>query len=158
MIIVFSLIDALQGPLWVSVQATGNIRNYQILMSVLILSNLPVTYFILKLIPIPELALVVRVMINVVTSVARIVYLKNLCDFPVKKYLSYVLLKSLFVSIISLPIPIFFYIMIENELLKLVLTIILCIVLTLFSIYCFGINKAEKIFVKEFLRKKFHLI
>ncbi len=158
LIIVFSLIDALQGPLWVSVQATGNIRNYQILMSVLILSNLPVTYFIFKLISIPELALVVRVMINVVTFVARIMYLKRLCDFPVKKYLSYVLLKSLFVVIISMPIPIFFYFVIESELLKLILTIILCLVLTLFSIYCLGINKGEKIFVKGLIKKKLHLI
>lgn len=41
LIIIFSILDAIQGPLWASVQATGKIRTYQILMSVLILANLP---------------------------------------------------------------------------------------------------------------------
>ena len=36
LMIIFSLLDAIQGPLWVSVQATGKIRNYQILMSIML--------------------------------------------------------------------------------------------------------------------------
>ena len=44
----FTMVDALQGPLWVSVQATGKIRNYQILMSILILSSVPVSYVLLN--------------------------------------------------------------------------------------------------------------
>ena len=65
LMLVFSLIDAVQGPLWVSAQATGKIRNYQIIMSTLILLNLPVSYLLLRLFFIFELAILTKVIIYI---------------------------------------------------------------------------------------------
>lgn len=152
LLIIFSLIDAVQGPLWVSAQATGEIRNYQLLMSFLILLNLPVTYVILKLIPIAELALVVRILINLVTAVARVVYLKRLYSFPIARYLKEVVLLGIIVAVVSFIMPSFVYLYSTGWLMS-IITAFLCIVCTIVAIYFIGLKKSERNLVKSYINK-----
>lgn len=102
--IIFSMIDALSGPLWISVQATGNIKRYQILMSALIISNLPIMYIMLLAGISPVYVLFIRVVINLITHFARIVYLKRNIDFPVGQYLWNVMARITAMTAISLPL------------------------------------------------------
>ncbi|HIY37455.1 MAG TPA: lipopolysaccharide biosynthesis protein, partial [Candidatus Paraprevotella stercorigallinarum] len=155
LLIIFSLIDAVQGPLWVSAQAAGEIRNYQLLMSFLILLNLPVSYVILKIIPIAELALVVRVLINLVTAVARVVYLKRLYSFPVARYLKEVVLLGMIVTIVSSMIPSFVYLCSTGWLMATV-TAFLCIACTIMAIYTIGLKEFERNLVKSYMNKIIH--
>jgi len=155
LLIIFSLIDAVQGPLWVSAQATGEIRNYQLLMSFLILLNLPVSYVILKIIPIAELALVVRVLINLVTAVARVVYLKRLYSFPVARYLKEVVLLGMIVTIVSSMMPSFVYLCSTGWLMATV-TAFLCIACTIMAIYTIGLKEFERNLVKSYMNKIIH--
>ena len=134
LLIIFSLIDAIQGPLWVSAQATGEIRNYQLLMSFLILLNLPATYILLKIIPIAELALVVRVLINLLTAAARVVYLKRLYLFPVMRYLKEVVWAGIIVTMLSSIMPLLVH-QYSTNWWMVVATVLLCIVCTLVTIY-----------------------
>ena len=143
LLIIFSLIDAIQGPLWVSAQANGEIRNYQLLMSSLILLNLPVTYVILKIIPIAELALVVRVAINVITALVRVLYLNRLFSFPVTRYIKKVVAACVGVSATSLLFP---YLIYQNTdgFLQLCYTILSSLVCTLASVYLIGLSCNER--------------
>ena len=143
LLIIFSLIDAIQGPLWVSAQANGEIRNYQLLMSSLILLNLPVTYVILKIIPIAELALVVRVAINVITALVRVSYLNRLFSFPVTRYIKKVVAACVGVSATSLLFP---YLIYQNTdgFLQLCYTILSSLVCTLASVYLIGLSCNER--------------
>lgn len=153
LVIIFSLIDAWQGPLWVSAQATGKIKNYQLLMSCLILLNLPLTYILVKFIHIPELALIVRVFINIITSIARVLYLKHLYNFPVVKYIKSVILRSLLVVAIAVPIPAILYNMIDKSLLGTIIIIVACMIITIMAIYYIGITSKEKLYIKSIVRK-----
>ena len=155
LLIIFLLIDAIQGPLWVSAQATGDIRNYQLLMSFLILLNLPVSYVILKIIPIAELALVVRVLINLVTAVARVAYLKRLYSFPIARYLKEVVLLGMIVTIVSSLIPSFVYLCSTGWLMAIV-TVFLCIACTIMAIYTIGLKELERNLVKSYMNKTIH--
>lgn len=102
--IVFCMIDALSGPLWISVQATGDIKRYQILMSALIFSNLPVMYLMLLVGISPEYVIAVRVAINLITHLVRIVYLKRHLDFPAMYYMKSVMLRVGIMTLTSLPL------------------------------------------------------
>ena len=105
LMLLFSLIDAIQGPLWMAVQAIGNIRNYQILISVLVLLNLPITYIFLISFKKPEIALIVRVSINIITAAARVLYLNHMNRFPIGIYMKEVVLKCIVILLVSYPIP-----------------------------------------------------
>ena len=155
LLIIFSLIDAIQGPLWMSAQATGKIKHYQLLMSCLILLNLPVTYVVLKLFPIAELGLVIRVSINIVTAVVRVVYLKLLFPFPVIRYVKETVGTCIVVSVMSVLFPWLIY---QNTdgLSQLCLTISASLVCTLVFIYIIGLSCSERQIVLNIIRRIFN--
>ena len=154
LMLLFLLIDSVQGPLWVSAQATGKIKNYQILMSSLILLNLPITYLLLMFFKVSEIALIVRVFINFVTAIARVVYLNKLYDFPIKRYLTEVLLPCCATLAVSYLIPYYIY---EN-IGKPAITIIISLLCAFVAIFTLGINSNERNFVltkiKQIIHKK----
>ena len=155
LLIIFSLIDAIQGPLWMSAQATGKIKHYQLLMSCLILLNLPVTYVVLKLFPIAELGLIIRVSINIVTAVVRVVYLKLLFPFPVIRYVKETVGTCIVVSVMSVLFPWLIY---QNTdgLSQLCLTISASLVCTLVFIYIIGLSCSERQIVLNIIRRIFN--
>ena len=101
LLVIFCFIDALSGPLWYSVQATGNIKRYQIIMSVCILSNIPLSYIALKLGCAPIVCLYIRVGINLLIHFIRVFYLKGLMEFPSIQYLKDVMLPVCLVTVVS---------------------------------------------------------
>lgn len=109
LMIVFSMIDALSGPLWNSVQAIGKIRNYQILVASIISLNVPFAYLVLKLGFSPIVVLAVRVVINLVLHFVRIFYLRGIFGFPSWQYIKGVMFRVLVVTLFSLPLPVLIF-------------------------------------------------
>ena len=157
LMIVFSLIEALQGPLWVSVQATGRIRNYQLLMSFFIFSNLPIAYIALKFFKSPELVLVIRVLVNVITSIVRILYIRRLYTFPVFRYLKEVISIAGIVTLLSFPIPYIVYHSIPTWY-GLLSSISLALICTIITVYIIGLKRGEKEYFNKAIRKIIHLV
>lgn len=103
MLMGFMLIDAISGPLWSAVQATGRVRNYQILMSSIILLSLPLAWLVLRLGYPPEAAIGARVAVNLVCFVARVAYMGRRMAFPIGKYLKEVVLVAAAVTVLAAP-------------------------------------------------------
>ena len=147
--IIFSLLDAIQGPLWVSVQATGKIRDYQILMSLMILANLPLSYLFLKLDYVPEIVLVVRCILNFLILFVRLGYLRHLYDFPMWRYLREVICRVICITVIS-------YGMISClsmdilPIVKILEVIFFSVIGNLFLVYILGFdNKERQLIIKQ---------
>lgn len=153
LMIIFSLLDAIQGPLWVSVQATGKIRNYQILMSIIILANLPLSYLFLKMGFQAEVVLFIRCMLNFFILFVRLWYLKRLYSFPGSRYLLEVITPVLLVSGLSYCIIKFFPINSYSGLFKVIFVTIISLLANMMLIYSIGLDKKEKKIVKSQLRK-----
>lgn len=147
LMLVYLLIDSIQGPLWVSVQATGKIRNYQIMMSLLILMNLPITYVLLVFFRIPEIALLVRIAINFVTAMARVIYLNHLYGFPVRRYLSESVCKCMLVLIISFPLPYIMHRITSVTFTNTILNLIVAFMCAIIAITFIGLNLKERVLV-----------
>lgn len=103
--LIFVLIDAISAPLWISVQAIGKIRNYQLLMSFLIFLNIPVSWLLLHLGKDVEVVMQVRVGINFLTFVSRIIYLQKKKIISFWLYMQEVMSRVVIVSAISVPLP-----------------------------------------------------
>ena len=153
LMICFCLIDALSGPLWYSVQATGKIRNYQIIVSSIIFINLPLSYIILRLGLSPVYALGCRVGLNMVTHVYRIFYLRHKIGLDIRKYCIEVMLRILITTLMALPIPIMlFKSMNPSSLIHVLLYLAIVIVQTVIVIYMVGIDKQERHFIQNKIR------
>lgn len=152
LMLIFALLDALQGPLWYSVQATGKIRNYQILMSFMILANLPIAYVCLKLGYSPSSALIVRCIINLATLFVRLWYLNRLYKFPIMEFVNGVLGRIIPITIIAYLVA---YIPIEatTPLIKIVIIVAMTIVANIMLTLSIGLNKDERLVVERNIKR-----
>ncbi len=153
LILCFLLVDALSAPLWISVQAMGNIKNYQLMMSFLILLNLPLSYIALFLGSSPESILYIRVFVNLITHGTRIVYLHKRISFPTWTYTKDVIGVVLLVTILSIPLPYWIADM-GNSWSGFIFSSIVSVFMTLSVIYLVGLSNEEKVFVKKIVLTK----
>ncbi|MCK4983262.1 MAG: hypothetical protein KAS17_10080 [Victivallaceae bacterium] len=151
LIILYLLIDVISAPLWISVQATGEIRNYQIMMGILIILNLPLAYIFLKLGFLPESVLLARIIIDLLSLLARILYTRSKIGLPVRLYLREVILIIFLVTLLALPFPLLVSYHMSNFS-GLVVTSIISLISTGLCIYLIGLKKEEKMFLKRLIR------
>ena len=146
-LIIFSLlIESLAAPFWMAVQAIGRIRNYQLLISVIILMNIPLGYVSLKLGMGPVSILVIRLFVGIITYIARVVYLKRCITFSLWNYTKDVVFVIILVTMLSIPLPIW----INSRLSSwnaLFVTTLLSLIITSLMVYLMGMSKRERKFI-----------
>ncbi|MDL2320364.1 lipopolysaccharide biosynthesis protein [Alistipes sp. OttesenSCG-928-B03] len=149
----FLLVDAISGPLWTAVQATGNIRRYQILMSSIIFLNLPLAYLVLRAGMPPESAFAVRLGMNIIAFAVRVGYLGRNLGFPVWAYVRQVVLVAAVVTALAVPVPM--WVACHTEGLRgLILTTLSSCVWTGAVIFAVGMGRSERGFVIRAIRKR----
>lgn len=153
LMILFSLLDAIQCPLWISVQAIGKIKNYQILMSILILFNLPLSWIALRMGFPPTSVLMIRVIVNVVTYLIRMFYVKKLFQFPVFKYVKCVIIPCSLLSILSYWVINLFAINFDGWSKILIITMSSVALNSLCAI-ALCLDKSEKLMLKNLIKSK----
>ena len=152
LIILYLLFDAASAPLWISVQATGKIRNYQIFMSILILLNLPFSYLCLRAGLSPYSVWLIRFLLNIIAYLFRFVYLKRVMDFSPVDYLKKVVFVIFIVTFLVIPIP-WCLVYITDKPWGIILGIIVSLFSTVSIVYFIGLTKSETDFVKVLVRK-----
>lgn len=155
LILVFMLIEAMSAPLWMFVQATGQIRNYQILMGTIIFLNFPLAYVTLS-VGLPVFYVwVVRILVNILTFIARCIYIKRKFTFPIKQYIKNVIFPIIYVSALVLPVPMVIHTLISDHWLNFILTINISLLISSVVIFFVGINNYEKNIIVNAIKSKF---
>ena len=94
--LIFSLCESLARPMVTALLATGDIRNYQIIVGGLQLMNLPVSYVLLRNGCDAEVTVVVSIVISVICIFVRLFIMKRQMNFPVRSFF-----RRVFVNIVS---------------------------------------------------------
>lgn len=149
LILVFMMLEALSGPLWMYVQATGQIRNYQILMSALIALNLPIVFIVLKIGWPVYWVWIIRILVDILVIVVRCIYVKRKFAFPSERFVYMVFLPVLLVTILSLPLPILAKNVISGYWTGIIATTCISVVVSPIVIYAVGMNSYEKDFIRK---------
>lgn len=97
------VIASLIGPLHTLIQASGKVKIYQIIISGILLLNLPISYFLIQANYGAEITFIVALGLNLISYFIRIFLLKHLIAFDVLLYLK----RIIFPVIISLGIVAF---------------------------------------------------
>ena len=144
-IFVFLLAESVSRPIITAKNATGRIRNYQIVVGGVLLLMLPLSYICLKL----GASVVVVAISNAFTAtlaiVARMYMLRG--DFPCwssRVYFKRVILNALMVSAAASALPLLLYHNMEEGWLRLILTTFLSAVCTVLSILYVGSTSSER--------------
>lgn len=148
----YSLISAMSAPLWMSVQATGKIRMYQLIVSAFILANLPLAYLVLKFGFSPVIVLVVRVAMNAITTLWRVFYLRRKIGLPALKFLLQVVVRSGAVGLVGTLVAFAVYAAFPQVVLRTILSSCAGIIAVGFAALVIGFDRGERRFFLEFIR------
>jgi len=104
LIIIVSLITQLTVGLQVAIQSVGRIKVYQVVVSLLLMLNLPVSYFLLKAGMAPHVVLVSAICIEAVTCSYRVLAAHKLTGLAIGDYLRKGVLTSLLPVVLAFGI------------------------------------------------------
>lgn len=107
LILLSSIFDALSGPLWSSVQATGEIKKYQLAISSILSLNILFSYLLLVNGGNPCSVLIVKLLLNVAIYVYRIFYLNRIGLLNIREYANTMFVKSLIIILLMVLISAF---------------------------------------------------
>lgn len=156
LILIFSLIDAIIGPLWMVSYAIGNIKNYQIVAFSFSILLLPLAYIFFKFGFPPYIIVILRIGCNILFSLWRLGYLQKRMTFPIREYCIRVLFPCFIISIISCLISFFcFYFTRKNVIVQFFASCSVTVIINVLLMYCFGCNKNEKQLVLKILKRVF---
>lgn len=153
LVIIIQLIDSLSGPLMTAAQASGKIKLYQTVVGLLLLSILPIAYFCLKLGLSVYSVFYINILIAVIALFVRLTIISSLVGLNKRAFISDVLVKSIIVSLATLMLPYILYLKMDDGLLRLIIIMALTMIGFITSVYLFGLNMGEKIFIKERLKR-----
>lgn len=147
LVLIFAMSESISGPLITAMLATGNIRNYQIIVGGLQILNLPTSYILLSLGAIPETVLIVAVLISQCCLMARLYMLKKMIKLKIKDYLKKVYFNIITVSIIAIILPICMQERLAENFINFLLSSLICMLCTYLSIYYIGCSYEERKFI-----------
>ena len=101
LVLIMILIDSMVGPITTALQATGRIKWFQIIISIIMLANIPIAWAWLTLNKNPYVVLYVSIMTSTIGLVARLILLHNEISFSYTSYIKKVLFRIFPVFIIS---------------------------------------------------------
>ena len=141
------LISTLSRPLITAQNATGNVRNYQIVVGGIEMLNLPVSFCCLYYGMDPYSVVVVNVIVNVLSLFARIYMLPfTVPSFRPFGFIKEVLVVCTEVAILTSILSYMCYKLVPNNFFGFTINVILCIFLTSIAVYFVGCNRRERLF------------
>jgi O-antigen/teichoic acid export membrane protein len=155
LVLVLILIDSLSTPLVTAIQATGKIKEHQVIVGVLLLLIIPSSYFFLNLGYSPEITLYIAIIVYLIILFFRLYIVWKLLDFPVMNFIFDIFVKNIFIVIFSFSLPIFLRYLLDESIIRLIIIFFVSLIWTSINIYFIGLLKSEKRFFLQSIQKHF---
>lgn len=150
-----TLMTLLGNTMYTAILSTGNIKKYQIAVTVVGCLVFPLTWLAFSMGLPPETTYYIYIVIYFLLNFVRVYIAKELMDFPIKLYIFDVILKVVIVSIISFILPLLVVCYLEEGFFRLCVICIVSFFSTIYVIYVFGLEKIEREMV---YKKTFRLL
>jgi O-antigen/teichoic acid export membrane protein len=153
LILILTLTEILSRMLITAQNATGRIRNYQLVVGGLLLLNFPLSYVALKLGYAPESTVVVGIIVSLICLVARLCFLRTSVSLRVRDYVHQVLVNTLLVTLFSSVVPAMCYYFIEHYIIRFFAVCVSSVVMSAIVIYFVGCNSWERDMLRGYVAK-----
>lgn len=147
LILLFSLTETVSSPLITVQLATGNIKNYQIVVGGLQSLNFPLSLLFLWFGAPPQIIFIVSIMMSVCCLVARLCFLKGMIGLDINEYCRNVILPCVIVTTISSILPFVVTFLKIGATTCFMISVVVCLVGTGLSAFYFGCVQSERRFL-----------
>lgn len=150
--LIASIFYASSKTLTVAIQAGGDIKYFQIGISIIMLLELPIAYVLLKIGMEPYFALMPAIFTNILGILFRLFIANKIIAFNyIKSYISEIFLKGVPIIVIGIIVSYFVGSLIPNDIVRFFITSVFSVSLTCALIYFLGLSKAEKEVVMSYV-------
>ena len=144
LILIQAVIDAFSYPLMTAAQATGKVKQYQIIVGGTMLLILPLSYLVLKLGAAPQSVLFVGIGDSVICLFLRLIVLSNLLQLEISRFIAKVIIPSITVVVLAVILPVVEIYSFNNGWIRFFIICITSVSVTALLIFLIGINSQER--------------
>lgn len=158
LVLILSLIDSLSNTLIILQNATGKIRNYQLVVGSILLLNFPLSYVVLKIGLAPESTYIVAISVAICCMIARLMFVRKSAMFPMEEFLRKVVLNVIAVTICAIILPFVLHKVLPYGWERFLVVGLTSVIATTIAVLFVGCNKNERNFILEkalSIKKKF---
>lgn len=149
-----SMCVILGNTLITAVFATGKIRNYELVMGLMALSNFPIVWIAFKMGASPVAAYIVYFCVYFAMIFVRLYMVKDLINMSAMLYIKEVFVKIVAVATCALLIPLYFYLSQDDSIYRFLRIMFSSVITSLLCIYTLGMNKGERFIIINVLKNK----
>ena len=153
LILINMLISSLNTPISQVVHATGKMKNYQLITSLVICSILPISWLTLKLGFNPNSVFIISLIMTAINQYVCMILLKRIFQYNIIDYCKKVLIPCMVFSIIVLCVSSIPVLLMYTSLLRFVTVAILSLMTSCIVAYCLIFTKQEQSIIISFIKK-----
>lgn len=147
-----SIVNNLNSAISGVVHATGIMKDYQLWGSLISISCVPISYFLLKFYPIPEIALLALVFCAALSHFVCLFIVKRLVGMSVREYFKEVVWPIMIVFAISLAVTFPVHYFLQGGFWRLCIVTITGVVSAGVALFYLALNVSEKILFTQIIR------
>ena len=149
-----SLCMVLVNPFLTALRATGNIRNYQIIVGIVGLLQFPFAYIAFRLGFSPTSSYVISLAFYLFFVFFKPWLVRKSIHLSLKDFISVTIVPSFFVTITSILLPLVILVCFNDSIYRFVYVCLSCFVATSLSVWLIGLTRGEKAMAKSFFFSK----
>lgn len=153
LVLVSSLVSTLSNLLAQVARAYGKIRNYQIIVSIFLFLNFPLSYIVLKFGCSPLSSMFVNIGVNTMLLFVRLRLTNRMIQMTYGSFIRNVLLPVIIVTAVALVIPLIIYFMLDNSIISFIIVCLVSFVSVGVSTYALGMNANERLYILAAIAK-----
>lgn len=156
LILCASIIQSVSGPLMMSAQATGKVKVYQSVVGGILIMVLPAAYIVLKLGGSPQSVFVTEIAVCVVAFIARLLIVRSIIHFSLRKFFRDVILRCVLVSITAAIFPLLLNKFLQESLVTSLVVCAVSVIFALISALFIGMTCSERMTILKTVQNKLH--
>ena len=126
-----------------AIRAVGRIKEFQVVETIILVLNIPITFALFKLAYPPSTIYFVSILLSIITSIYRLYIGNKIAKLDISEFIKNGISPTLLPILIAILTGVFVQLLIENDLIKFISAFSISILSMLICIRFFGLNKYE---------------
>lgn len=156
LVLIYSLINSLNTPIWSLALTIGKLKWYIIIGSFILLLSFPISFCFLKMGYGPISVFIVNIIIRSLYLPVVMIVLRRYISISFKRYFLEVIFPALAVIIFTGVICTWLSCLLPDTIVGRGVLCVLCVLIITITIFLFGFNRKERNFIKSYLEKMYN--
>lgn len=150
--------EAMTLPIEKGIMSIGNIRNYQLVSSIIWIASVPIIWVLLRYGMSFKFILIVKLIFLILTFIYTLIHLSNKSNLDILNFINMNIIRPTIILVLSYTISYIISINIySNIILNIILTTLISSLCIIFMLYYIGMTASERTHVSKLINTKFNL-